>query len=125
MESLAVELSMNMQISDFTDLREIDAVVGPEDQTDYLAFIERMIGHYGKVHGHKFRLFALDSLGALYSLMEKTDNMRKRRLSLFKMLSDNELPSLVVMEGRRNGEGQVLGNGVFLVDGIVVAGSDA
>src|SRR5213080_5075722 len=40
MESLGVELSMNMQISDFTDLREIDAVVGPEDQTDYLAFIE-------------------------------------------------------------------------------------
>src|SRR5205823_781937 len=51
MDSLGVELSMNMQISDFTDLREIDAVVGPEDQTDYLAFIERMITHYRKVHG--------------------------------------------------------------------------
>src|SRR5437764_6218364 len=76
MESLGVELSMNMQISDFTDLREIDAVVGPEDQTDYLAFIERMIVHYRKVHGHKFKIFTLDSLGALYSLMENTTNMR-------------------------------------------------
>jgi len=98
MESLGVELSMNMQISDFTDLREIDAVVGPEDQTDYLAFIERMIGHYRKVHGHKFKLFALDSLGALYSLMENTTNMRKRMFYFFKMLRDNELTSLVVME---------------------------
>ena len=104
MESLGVELSMNMQISDFTDLREIDAVVGPEDQTDYLAFIERMIGHYRKVHGHKFKLFALDSLGALYSLMENTNNMRKRMFYFFKMLRDNDLTSLVVMERTPNGE---------------------
>src|SRR5438477_12907660 len=103
MESLGVELSMNMQISDFTDLREIDAVVGPEDQTDYLAFIERMIGHYRKVHGHKFKLFALDSLGALYSLMENTSNMRKRMFYFFKMLRDNELTSLVVMERSPDG----------------------
>ncbi len=116
MESLGVELSMNMQISDFTDLREIDAVVGPEDQTDYLAFIERMIGHYRKVHGQKFKLFALDSLGALYSLMENTNNMRKRMFYFFKMLRDNELTSLVVMERASNGESQLLGNEGFLVD---------
>src|SRR5881398_227659 len=97
MESLGVELSMNMQISDFTDLREIDAVVGPEDQTDYLAFIERMIVHYRKVHGHKFKIFTLDSLGALYSLMENTTNMRKRMFYFFKMLRQRaDLP-------RRNG----------------------
>src|SRR5213596_1213306 len=124
MESLGVELSMNMQISDFTDLREIDAVVGPEDQTDYLAFIERMIGHYRKVHGHKFKLFALDSLGALYSLMENTSNMRKRMFYFFKMLRDNELTCLVVMERAPNGESQLLGNEGFLVDGIVVLGLD-
>src|SRR5947209_20445237 len=93
MESFCVEPSMNMHISDFTDLREIDAVVGPEDQTDYLAFIERMIGHYRKVHGHKFKLFALDSLGALYSLMENTTNMIKRMIYLFKILRYKELTS--------------------------------
>jgi len=114
----------DMQISDFTDLREIDAVVGPDDQTDYLAFIERMIGHYRKVHGHKFKLFALDSLGALYSLMENTSNMRKRMFYFFKMLRDNELTCLVVMERAPNGESQLLGNEGFLVDGIVVLGLD-
>src|SRR2546428_11040084 len=35
MESLGVELSMNMPISDFTGLREIDAGVGAEGHTDY------------------------------------------------------------------------------------------
>lgn len=124
MESIGVDLSMNMQISDFTDLREIDAVVGPEDQTDYIAFIEKMITHYRKVHGPKFRIFALDSLGALYSLMENVDNMRKRMFYFFKMLRDNNLISLVVMERSLNGESNLLGNEGFLVDGIVLLGLD-
>ncbi len=124
MESLGVELSLNMQISDFTDLREIDAVVGPDDQTDYLTFIERMIGHYRKVHGQKFKLFALDSLGALYSLMESTNHIRKRMFYFFKMLRDNELMSLVVMERSADGDSQLLGNEGFLVDGIVMLGLD-
>src|SRR5437870_11950968 len=42
MESLGVVLSMTMQISDFTDLREIDAVGGPEEQSDDFARIGRM-----------------------------------------------------------------------------------
>ena len=124
MESLGVDLSMNMQISDFTDLREIDAVVGPADQTDYIAFIEKMIAHYRKIHGPKFRIFALDSLGALYSLMEDVENMRKRMFYFFKMLRDNNLISLVVMERSLNGESHLLGNEGFLVDGIVLLGLD-
>ncbi len=124
MESLGVDLSLNMQISDFTDLREIDAVVGPDDQTDYIAFIEKMITHFRKVHGPRFRIFALDSLGALYSLMETSDNMRKRMFYFFKMLRDNNLISLVVMERSLGGDSQLLGNEGFLVDGIVMLGLD-
>ncbi len=124
MESLGVDLSLNMQISDFTDLREIDAVVGPDDQTDYIAFIEKMITHFRKVHGPKFKIFALDSLGALYSLMEKSENMRKRMFYFFKMLRDNNLVSLVVMERSLGGDSQLLGNEGFLVDGIVMLGLD-
>ncbi len=124
MESLGVDISLNMQISDFTDLREIDAVVGPADQTDYIAFIEKMITHFKKIHGPKFRIFALDSLGALYSLMESTDNMRKRLFYFFKMLRDNNLIALVVMERSLGGESQLLGNEGFLVDGIIMLGLD-
>jgi len=124
MESLGIDVSLNMQISDFTDLREIDAVVGPDDQTDYIAFIEKMITHFKKLHGPKFRVFALDSLGALYSLMENNENMRKRMFYFFKMLRDNNLISLIVMERSLGGESQLLGNEGFLVDGIVMLGLD-
>ncbi len=124
MESLGIDVSLNMQISDFTDLREIDAVVSPEDQTDYVAFIEKMIAHYKKLHGQKFRVFALDSLGALYSLMGNTGNMRKRMFYFFKMLRDNNLISLIVMERSLGGDSQLLGNEGFLVDGIVMLGLD-
>ena len=124
MESLGIDVSLNMQISDFTDLREIDAVVGPDDQTDYIAFIEKMITHFKKLHGPKFRVFALDSLGALYSLMESNENMRKRMFYFFKMLRDNNLISLIVMERSLGGESQLLGNEGFLVDGIIMLGLD-
>ncbi len=124
MESLGIDISLNMQISDFTDLREIDAVVGPNDQTDYVAFIEKMITHFKKLHGQKFRVFALDSLGALYSLMGNTGNMRKRMFYFFKMLRDNNLICLIVMERSLGGESQLLGNEGFLVDGIVMLGLD-
>jgi KaiC/GvpD/RAD55 family RecA-like ATPase len=124
MESLGIDVSLNMQISDFTDLREIDAVVGPKDQTDYVAFIEKMIAHFKKLHGPKFRVFALDSLGALYSLMENTENMRKRMFYFFKMLRDNNLIAMIVMERSLAGDSQMLGNEGFLVDGIVMLGLD-
>ena len=124
MESLGVDLSLNMQISDFTDLREVDAVVSAEDQTDYIAFIEKMIAHFKKVHGSKFKMFALDSLGALYSLMENTSNMRKRMFYFFKMLRENELTCLVIMERSANGDSVLLGNEGFLVDGILLLGLD-
>src|SRR3990172_5415085 len=124
MESLGVDLSLNMQISDFTDPREVDAVVAAEDQTDYIAFIEKMVAHFKRVHGAKFKLFALDSLGALYSLMENTTNMRKRMFYFFKMLRENELTTMVIMERSPNGDSQLLGNEGFLVDGILMLGLD-
>lgn len=124
MESLGVDVSLNMQISDFTDLREIDQVVGPEDQTDYIGFVEKMITHYKKVHGTRFTMFALDSLGALYSLMSDVNNMRKKMFYFFKMLRDHRLISLVVMERPLGGEAMLLGNEGFLVDGIIFLGLD-
>lgn len=124
MESLNIEISLNMQISDFTDLREIDQVVEETEATDYLQFIEKMILHFKKVHGDRFKVFALDSLGALYSLMEDVGDMRKKMFYFFKMLRDNNLISYVIMERALGGESQLLGNEGFLVDGIIMLGLD-
>ncbi len=124
MESLGFKLSPNMQISDFTDLREIDRVIEDGEETDYLKFIEKMIVHFKKKYGDKFTVFALDSLGALYSLMEDVTQMRKRMFYFFKMLRDNNLICFVVMERGLGGESQLLGNEGFLVDGIMMLGLD-
>lgn len=124
MESLGVDISLNMQISDFTDLRDIDKVMEEDDQADYLQFLEKMIAHYRKVHGKKFAVFALDSLGAFYSLMADNKHMRKRMFYFFKLLREQDLISLIIMERSIGGDSQLLGNEGFLVDGIVNLGLD-
>jgi KaiC/GvpD/RAD55 family RecA-like ATPase len=125
MESLGVRLTTKMQISDLTDLREIDAldeVMGKKDEIDYLLFIERMIQKFKEEQGDRFSVFVLDSLGALYSLMENVENMRKKMFYFFKMLRDSNLYSFIVMERSLSGESQLLGNEGFLADGIVMLG---
>lgn len=124
MESLGVKLSPNMQISDFTDLREIDRVVDDVEGTDYLKFLEKMILHFKGKYGDKFTILTLDSLGALYSLMEDVTQMRKKMFYFFKMLRDNNLICFMVMERSIGGESQLLGNEGFLVDGIIMLGLD-
>lgn len=127
MDSIGVKLSMKMQISDLTDLREvdqIDEVIGQEAQTDYVLIIEKMIQRFRKTHGDKFSVFVLDSLGALYSLMENVSDMRKKMFYFFKMLRDNNLISFIIMERSLTGESQLLGNEGFLADGIIMLGLD-
>lgn len=124
MKSLGIKLSPHMQISDFTDLREVDKVVDEGEETDYIKFIEKMIVYFKKKYGDKFTIFALDSLGALYSLMEDEQKMRKRMFYFFKMLRDNNLTAFIVMERSIGAESQLLGNEGFLVDGIIMLGLD-
>ena len=127
MESIGAKLSMKMQISDLTDLREIDQIdeaIGQDAQTDYVLFIEKIIQRFKKPHGDKFSVFVLDSLGALYSLMENVQDMRKKMFYFFKMLRDNNLVSFVIMERSITGESQLLGNEGFLAAGILRLGRD-
>lgn len=125
MESLGVAVTPNVRISDFTDLREVDELmVDPEDTTDYLAFIEKMVAHQRKKEGDRFRIFALDSLGALYSLMPDRRDMRKKMFYFFKVLRDHGLFSFVIMERSLGAEPMLLGNEGFLVDGIILLGLD-
>src|SRR3990172_10455656 len=99
-------------------------MVGEAEETNYIEFIEKMIAHFKKAHAARFKLFALDSIGALYSLMEDVSAMRKRMFYFFKMLRDHGLISLVVMERELGGASQLLGNEGFLVDGIIHLGLD-
>ncbi len=118
MKSLGVNLSKKMQMTDITDLREIDQIVD-EQETDYVEFVEDMLRHFKEEKGNQFTVFALDSLGALYSLMEDVGNMRKRMFYFFKLLRDLNLYSFVVMERSMGSAANLLGDEGFLVDGLI------
>lgn len=124
MEALGIQLSLNMQVSDLTDLREMDQLLAEGESTNYIEFTERMVNQMKKKLGDRFTVFALDSLGALYSLMEDNTNLRKKMYHLFQMLRDNKLTAFVMMERPIHGEAQLLGNEGFLVDGIINLGME-
>jgi KaiC/GvpD/RAD55 family RecA-like ATPase len=124
MKSLGLKLSSNLEISDFTDLRELDEIVEGEDTTDYLHLIEQTIRYFKKRYGDQFTVFTLDSLGALYSLMEDVTGMRKKMFYFFKNLREFNLTSFVVMERSPGTPSDLLGNEGFLVDGIIEMGLD-
>lgn len=124
MRALGIPPSPHMEISDFTDLRDIDGVIDEENATDYVHFIEQTVEYFKKKHGDKFTVLALDSLGAMYSLMEDNDNIRKKMFYFFKMLRDQNLISFIIMERARGGPSSLMGNEGFLVDGIIELGLD-
>jgi KaiC/GvpD/RAD55 family RecA-like ATPase len=124
MKSLGFKVSDKLQISDFTDLREIDDIVEGDASTDYSQFIEQMLGYFKNKNGEKFTVFTLDSLGALYSLMENVDGMRRKMFYFFKALRDMDLISFIVMEKSAGDPSELLGNEGFLVDGIIELGFD-
>jgi len=124
MRSLGMKVSDNLEISDFTDLRELDEIIEVENPTDYVQFIEQMLTYYKKKNGERFTVFTLDSLGALYSLMEDSEGMRKKMFYFFKTLRDLNLISFVVMERSPGQPSDLLGNEGFLVDGIIEMGLD-
>ena len=117
MESLNLEPSVNLQISDYTDFRGEE-----EENIDYLQFTEKMITYFKETRGDKFTCFGFDSLGALYSLIDNQTNMRKRMYHFFNMLREHNLYSFIIMERAKDGESHLLGNEGFLSDGIIVLG---
>ena len=117
MESVGIPPCLNMQITDFTDLRGDNT-----DSMDYLQFTENMVKHFKETRGDKFTCFAFDSLGALYSLMEDSENMRRRMFHFFRVLREQNIISLILMERAIEGESHLMGNEGFLSDGIMMLG---
>lgn len=118
MESVGIDVSLNMQISDFTDLRR-----GGDGTLDYLEFTKDMIRHFKELKGPKFTVFGFDSLGALYSMMNRNiEDMRREMFHFFTTLRDYNLVSFIIMERSLTGESNLLGNEGFLADGIIFLG---
>ena len=117
MESIGVNPPINMQMTDFANIRS-----GAEEEVDYIELTIKMIDHFKDKFGDKFAVFAFDSLGALYSLMEDTAHMRRKIFHFFKLIRELNLVTFLIMERAHMGEASILGNEGFLTDGIVHLG---
>ena len=78
--SLGLQLPGSLQITDFTELRR------ENENMDYLKFTRRMIENFNHQHVSRFTSFALDSLGAIYSLTTMDEAMRKKMFGFFDFL---------------------------------------
>ncbi|UGV41233.1 signal transduction protein [Methanococcoides orientis] len=118
MKSMGIELSENLAISDFTDYRlQYDEFSG-----DLLNLIETNIIQYKHKLGDKFTCLTLDSLGALYSLMDVEPRlMRKRLYHLLEPLRREKLTTFLILEmADPNGPNHDFEG--YLADGIIELG---
>lgn len=124
MKSLKIDLPDNLLISDYSDIRtRFESQENTQDTPDFMVMIEGVIKFFKNKEADRFTCFALDSLGALTTLIEK-ENLRSRMFHFFKMLRNYNLVAFIIMETPRgydvaNSDG---GEG-FLSDGIIEFGS--
>lgn len=118
MKSMGLELSDNLTISDFTDYR----LQYNDFSGDLLNLIETNIINYKHKFGDKFTCLTLDSLGALYSLMDVEPHlMRKRLYHLFEPLRRENLTTFLILE-MADPNGYNHGFEGYLADGIIELG---
>jgi len=123
MKSLNIDLPDNLLISDYSDIRTRFENQDDEDQPDFMVMIEGVIKFFKNKEGDRFTCFALDSLGALITLIG-ADNLRSRMFHFFKMLRNYNLTSFVIMETPRGWDvAKSEGGEGFISDGIIEFGS--
>ena len=123
MASLGIDPPDNLFISDHTDIRKKFEPKKTE-HPDYLKMIQATIEYFKNEKGDKFNLFALDSLTALYSLIE-VDDLRLKLYNFFKELRNKNITTFVIVELSDFGYAipyGVEGSVSFLVDGIIQTG---
>jgi len=123
MSSIGIDPPKNLFISDHTDIRKKFEPKKTE-HPDYLKMIQATIEYFKNEKGDRFQLFALDSLTALYTLIEVKD-LRIKLYNFFKELRNKNITSFVIVEIPEFGRVSPFpldGSVSFLVDGIIVTG---
>ncbi|WP_342305756.1 ATPase domain-containing protein [Methanolobus sp. ZRKC5] len=95
MDSMGISLSKKLHISDFSDYR----VVYDDFSDDLLTILEENILQFKKEIGDKCTCVAIDSLGALYSLLNvEPQDLRKKMYRLLETLRREELTTFLILE---------------------------
>ena len=121
-KSMGIDIPGNLFISDYGDFRR---KFGPEREqdVDHIQMLEGLLTFFKREKGEKFTIFALDSLAALYSLLQSKENLRARIYNLFKFFRDLELTSFIIMETSRFiSPDEWTGSEEFMADGIIETG---
>ena len=124
MRSLGLNLPKNLTIVDYTHIRR--RIKEGSKKINIIGTIESAIKYFHEEIDGKYTCFALDSLGALYSLYEDDpDKMNGEIYHFFEMLRDMQMTAFIIMERSRFGIDALAfgGHESFLADGIIEMGT--
>lgn len=121
MDSMGIPLSRKLHISDFSDYR----VLYDDFSEDLLNILEENIVQFKKNVGDKCTCVAIDSLGALYSLLTvDSHDMRKKMYKMLETLRRENLTTFLILEEEKPAGISDPSNGMegYLADGIIELG---
>ena len=121
MESMGIKQSKNLMIADISDYR----MDYSDEKIDIVDFIVTTIRMYQKRFGDKFTTIALDSLGAMYSLMfAESHELRRKIYQLFEYIRREGITSFIILEKHDNMEENAQTSGMegYIADGLIELG---
>lgn len=121
MDSMGITLSKKLHISDFSDYR----VVYDDFSDDLLTILEENILQFKKETGKKCTCVAIDSLGALYSLLNvEAQDLRKKMYKMLETLRRENLTIYLILEEEKLSGMSDPSTGMegYLADGIIELG---
>jgi KaiC/GvpD/RAD55 family RecA-like ATPase len=121
MESMGIKSSKNLMIADMSDYR----MDYSDEKIDIIDFIAKTVEMYKKRYGEKFSTVALDSLGAMYSLMSiEPHELRRKIYQLFEHIRREGMTSFVILEKHdyMGENAETIGMEGYIADGLVELG---
>jgi KaiC/GvpD/RAD55 family RecA-like ATPase len=119
MQSLNIEIPDNLIISDYTDIRDR---FEKNKNPNIVDMIMTSINYFRNKYKERFTMMALDSLNALYALIDTSD-LRVKMFHFLKGLRHLNVTSFIIMEiPEFNKLPEYMGSESFLVDGIIRTG---
>ncbi|WP_094228380.1 RAD55 family ATPase [Methanolobus psychrotolerans] len=121
MGSMGISLSNKLHISDFSDYR----VQYDDFSDDLLGILEENILQFKKNVGEKCTCVAIDSLGALYSLLSvEPRDLRKNMYKMLETLRREEFTTFLILEEEKLSDMADSSTGMegYLADGIIELG---
>jgi KaiC/GvpD/RAD55 family RecA-like ATPase len=116
-ESVGIKTPSTLELFDFSDIRK--EFQEEETTLEMRKITEDVIQFYREKKGSNFTCFALDSLNALYSLLD-TPNLRRETYHFFSLLRNLGLTSFIIAE--MSPGPQPSGAEFFISDGVIELG---